>query len=69
VPAFGSEIGLGVCDWRSRHRWPEAADLVIERDTQHRFRDSDVDLGRVHGAIEVLRRAPRQVEKGFNASS
>jgi transposase-like protein len=44
--------------------WPEAADLLIERDALQRIRELEAALGRAHLEIELLRRALKQAEKG-----
>lgn len=56
--------------WREQYEtqgenaWPEAADLVVERDAQQRIRELEAALGRAHLEIELLRRALKQAEKG-----
>jgi transposase len=56
--------------WREQYEqlgenaWPEAADLVVERDAHQRIRELEAALGRAHLEIELLRRALKQAEKG-----
>jgi transposase len=56
--------------WREQYEhegenaWPEAADLVVERDAPQRIRELEAALGRAHLEIELLRRALKQAEKG-----
>ena len=56
--------------WREQYEqegenaWPEAADLVVEQDSQQRIRELEAALGRAHLEIELLRRALKQAEKG-----
>jgi transposase len=51
-------------DHEGENAWPEAADLVVERDPQERIRELEAALGRAHLEIELLRRALKRAEKG-----